>query len=287
MVLRRLIMIKIKIIKDGEEYYKSPEKDIFGIDFEYENEKYVEIDYANLENADLRSANLENATLCYANLYNANLENATLCYADLENADLRSANLENADLYNANLENADLYNANLRSANLENATLCYADLYNANLRSANLENATLCYANLRSADLSYANFRSANLENADLDKKELIRKGKIQDKKVIVYKKCHNKIVTLQLQIGSIVFSINNKKCRTNKVKVIAIDDDKTEGLTIESDSDNSFIYEVGKMVEVKNFDLMYNVECSTGIHFFWTKEEAESYDLQEINNEN
>ena len=191
-------MIKIKIIKDGEEYYKSPEKDIFGIDFEYENEKYVEIDYA-----------------------------------DLENADLRSANLANADLYNANLENA-----------------------------------TLCHA---------------NLENADLDKKELIRKGKIQDKKVIVYKKCHNKIVTLQLQIGSIVFSINNKKCRTNKVKVIAIDDDKTEGLTIESDRDNSFIYEVGKMAEVKNFDLMYNAECSTGIHFFWTKEEAESYDLQEI----
>lgn len=46
-------MIKIKIIKDGEEYYKSPEKDIFGIDFEYENEKYVEIDYADLENANL------------------------------------------------------------------------------------------------------------------------------------------------------------------------------------------------------------------------------------------
>ena len=228
-------MIKIKIIKDGEEYYKSPEKDIFGIDFEYENEKYVEIDYADLENADLRSANL-----CYANL-------------------------ENADLYNANLRWANLRWANLRWANLDNA-----DLRSANLGSANLENA-----NLYNADL-----RSANLENANLDKKELIRKGKIQDKKVIVYKKCHNKIVTLQLQIGSIVFSINNKKCRTNKVKVIAIDDDKTEGLTIESDRDNSFIYEVGKMVEVKNFDLMYNAECSTGIHFFWTKEEAESYNL-------
>ena len=208
-------MIKIKIIKDGEEYYKSPEKDIFGINFEYENEKYVEIDYDDLENADLSYANLENANLSYAYLRSANLYNA----------DLRSANLGSANLYNADLENA-------------------------NLRSANL------------------------------DKKELIRKGKIQDKKVIVYKKCHNKIVTLQLQIGSVVFSINNKKCRTNKVKVIAIDDDKTEGLTIESDRDNSFIYEVGKMVEVKNFDLMYNAECSTGIHFFWTKEEAESYNL-------
>ena len=238
-------MIKIKIIKDGEEYYKSPEKDIFGMDFEYENEKYVEIDYADLENA------------------------------DLENADLENANLENANLENANLENANLYNANLRSANLYNANLYNANLYNATLCDANLENADLYNADLRSANLG-----SANLYNANLDKKELIRKGKIQDKKVIVYKKCHNKIVTLQLQIGSIVFSINNKKCRTNKVKVIAIDDDKTEGLTIESDRDNSFIYEVGKMVEVKNFDLMYNAECSTGIHFFWTKEEAESYDL-------
>ena len=258
-------MIKIKIIKDGEEYYKSPEKDIFGMDFEYENEKYVEIDYADLENADLENADLENADLENANLENANLENA-----NLENANLYNANLRSANLYNANLYNANLYNATLCDANLENA-----DLYNADLRSANLGSANLYNADLRSANLG-----SANLYNANLDKKELIRKGKIQDKKVIVYKKCHNKIVTLQLQIGSIVFSINNKKCRTNKVKVIAIDDDKTEGLTIESDRDNSFIYEVGKMVEVKNFDLMYNAECSTGIHFFWTKEEAESYDL-------
>ena len=248
-------MIKIKIIKDGEEYYKSPEKDIFGIDFEYENEKYVEIDYADLKNVNLENANLENANLKNVNLYNANLRWANLSYANL-----RSANLSYANLRSANLSYANLYNANLENADLRSANLSYADL-----RSANLENATL---------------ENANLRSANLDKKELIRKGKIQDKKVIVYKKCHNKIVTLQLQIDSIVFSINNKKCRTNKVKVIAIDDDKTEGLTIESDRDNSFIYEVGKMVEVKNFDLMYNAECSTGIHFFWTKEEAESYNL-------
>ena len=268
-------MIKIKIIKDGEEYYKSPEKDIFGIDFEYENEKYVEIDYADLKNVNLENANLENANLKNVNLYNANLRWANLSYANLENANLSYANLRSANLSYANLYNANLENADLRSANLS-----YADLRSANLENATLENANLSYADLRSANLENATLENANLRSANLDKKELIRKGKIQDKKVIVYKKCHNKIVTLQLQIDSIVFSINNKKCRTNKVKVIAIDDDKTEGLTIESDRDNSFIYEVGKMVEVKNFDLMYNAECSTGIHFFWTKEEAESYNL-------
>ena len=158
-----------------------------------------------------------------------------------------------ANLYNANLENANLYNANLENANLYNA-----NLYNANLENANLENA--------------------NLYNAKLDKEEMIRKGKINDKKVIVYKKCHEKIVELELQIGSIVFSINNYKCRTNKVKVISIDGDKTKGNIVKSDYDSSFIYEVGKIIEVKDFNLMYNVECSTGIHFFYKKEDAENY---------
>ena len=37
-------------------------------------------------------------------------------------------------------------------------------------------------------------------------------------------------------------------------------------------------IYEVGKELEIENFDLMYNVECSTGIHFFRTREEAIDY---------
>ena len=50
------------------------------------------------------------------------------------------------------------------------------------------------------------------------------------------------------------------------------------KGLKCCSSYDDKFIYEVGKIVEVKDFDLMYNVECSSGIHFFWTKEEAEDY---------
>jgi hypothetical protein len=111
-----------------------------------------------------------------------------------------------------------------------------------------------------------------------LDYKERIRKGIFLDKATIVYKKCNNAIVTLQVPKGAIVFSINNYKCRTVKAEVIAIDGDETKGKTIESDYDSNFIYEVGKIVEVKDFNLMYNIECSTGVHFFWTKEQAENY---------
>ena len=172
---------------------------------------------------------------------------------------------------NADLSYADLSNANLSYANLSNADLRYADLSNANLSNANLFNANLRYANLYNADLS----------NANLSETEKIRKGVIIDKPVRVFKKCiKNNIVELELLKGSIVFSINNKKCRTNKAKVISINGKCEKGLKCRSSYNYKFIYEVGKTLEVKDFDLMYNVECSSGIHFFWTKEEAEDYVL-------
>ena len=140
---------------------------------------------------------------------------------------------------------------------------------------------TLEVAVKSNANLSNANLSKANLSNANLDEKEKLRKGVIIDNPVRVFKKCiGNNIVELELLKGSIVFSINNKKCRTNKAKVISINGMCEKGLKCYSSYNNKFIYEVGKTVEVKDFDLMYNVECSSGIHFFWTKEEAEDYRL-------
>ena len=74
------------------------------------------------------------------------------------------------------------------------------------------------------------------------------------------------------------MFSINNSKCRTNKAKVVSIDRDKTKGIKAISSHDSGFIYEVGKTVEVTDFDCQYNVECGSGIHFFKTEKEARDY---------
>jgi hypothetical protein len=46
----------------------------------------------------------------------------------------------------------------------------------------------------------------------------------------------------------------------------------------IESNWDNNFIYKVGKTIEVKNFDENRWNECSAGIHFFMTFDEAKNY---------
>ena len=273
-------MKKIRIIKNNKTYFEShfyPS---------YENEKIIEIDFNDLHDANLRCTDLYNADLSYADLYNADLSCAILCHADLSHADLSHADLTCANLSGAGLHRANLCHVNLNHANLQDAILHSADLNHTNLTCANLSGANLQYANLSCADLhctnlSYVNLQYANLQYAILDEEERIRKGKIINKKTFVYKKCQGKIVKLELQIGSIVFSINNKKCRTNKAKVISIDGNNKKGLQIESDYDNNFIYEVGKIVEVPNFNLMYNVECASGIHFFWTKEEAKKYSYQ------
>lgn len=199
-------------------------------------------------------------------------------FNDLHGADLHCTDLHDADLYLADLRNANLSNVDLRNANLSYANLSYADLRNANLCNSSLRYMDLSDAELNNADLSYADLRGANLYSTNLDEKETIRKGKIINKKTFVYKKCQGKIVKLELQIGSIIFSINNNICRTNKAKVISIDGNEKKGLKIASDYDNNFIYEVGKIMEVEDFNLMYNVECETGIHFFWTEEEANEY---------
>lgn len=128
-------------------------------------------------------------------------------------------------------------------------------------------------ANLIGADLSDANLRCANLIGA---KGTLIdyRMGKILSEDIIGYKKCKdNVIVTLKIPRGAIVFSINGTKCRTNKAKVISIDcADRAFSVF------NHMSYYVGDEFTIYDFDCMYNVECTKGIHFFMSKEEAERY---------
>ena len=44
------------------------------------------------------------------------------------------------------------------------------------------------------------------------------------------------------------------------------------------SSYDNIFEYRLGQEINIKDFNLMYNVECASGFHFFRTRKEAEEY---------
>ena len=163
---------------------------------------------------------------------------------------------------------------NLYQANLSRANLYQANLSRANLRGANLSGAYLYQANLHEANLSGADLREAKNLNFPIACPE---KGSF-----IGFKKCQDgKIVKLKIPVDALRCSATGRKCRCSKAKVLSITNidgtDANVGMAI-SKYDRNFIYKVGETIEVPNFNTDRWNECSTGIHFFITRQEAVDY---------
>ena len=245
----------------------------------------------NLSEADLRGVNLIKANLRDTNLRGANLRCAYLTGANLIRADLRGVDLIRADLRDTDLRDASLKYANLRCINLR-----YADLRGANLSDTNLMDADLGNADLRRVDLSDTDLRCANLIGVDLREASLNNadlSGVItnmytvgynlacpEEGSFIGYKKASEYIVKLLILEDAKRSSATTAKCRCDKAKVLDIENVETgEKIEeIESNFDSEFIYKVGEIVTVDNFDDDRWNECTSGIHFFINRENAINY---------
>ena len=241
---------------------------------------------ANLSNADLSNTDLSNTDLRCANLTNANLS-----YADLSKSNLINADLSGANLNEAKLNEAKLSGANLSKSNLINADLSYADLKGVNLSNADLSHADLSHADLSNADLKGVNLSNANLNYANLNsiKYNYLSVGLNlvcpEEGSYIGYKKARTKnreevIIKLLITEDALRSSATTRKCRCSKAKVLTItslDEIKTFNEAY-SNWDKTFIYRVGEVVEVNDFDTNRWNECSTGIHHFITRKEAAKY---------
>ena len=176
-------------------------------------------------------------------------------------------------------------------ANLSGAYLSGAYLFEANLSEADLSEANLFGANLSEADLSRANLSRADLSEADLSRANYIEKAKnlfypiacpeigafVGWKKARVKTGGHECIVKLGITEDAVRSSAAGRKCRCSKATVLEIQD--LEGNVLEqaavSDRDENFHYIPGTVASVLDFDENRWNECSTGIHFYITREEA------------
>ena len=203
-------------------------------------------------------ANLSYTDLSGYDLINVNLFGADLSYADLSNAYLRGANLSYADLSFTNLHRVDLYGANLHRV----------DLYGADLFDACIKESNLCCAELSGAK----NVPYIPMECPEEGSFIGWKKVDATDRKVIV---------KLSIPEDAKRSSATSRKCRCNKAKVVEIynfDGTIAEERKCNSHHDKCFIYEVGKTVEVKNFNEDRWKECAEGIHFFMNRQEAINY---------
>lgn len=154
------------------------------------------------------------------------------------------------------------------------------------------ERADLSEANLSGADLSWANLRGANLRGADLSGAEntdsviwnlytsFYPLQCPENGSYTAYKKANGLIVELEIPADALRSSATSRKCRASKARVISITDvsGNPAGDSVASDYDSNFVYRVGEMVEVPDFDTDRWNECAPGIHHFITRGEAVRY---------
>ena len=196
------------------------------------------------------------------------------------------ADLSGIDLSYVDLSRADLTRANLSHTNLRKADLSYTNLNEADLSSTNLCEANLKGADLSHADLNYANLMGANLKQVNLDNVRYNACTSFfalqcpEEGSFIGYKKARGRIVKLLITEDAERSNTTTRKCRCSKAKVLSITNKENtkEYDKVRSDFNYSFIYKVGEIVEVKDFDENRWEECSTGIHFFLTRDEAVRY---------
>ena len=207
----------------------------------------------------------------------ADLDDADLTHIDLSHTDLKYADLSYADLSYANLSHADLSHADLSHSNLS-----YTDMSGANMGYARMCGVDLCGARLWGANLANADLRGAKLDDVKYDCfTSFFVLQCPEEGSFIGYKKAEEHIVKLEILPDAKRSSATTSKCRCSAARVLSITtlDGKEDGTQfVSSDRDPSFLYRIGEIVRVDDFDEDRWNECSTGIHFFVTRGEAVNY---------
>ena len=143
-----------------------------------------------------------------------------------------------------------------------------------------LEEARKSGANLYGADLYGADLRGANLRGAKDADYAIALTRILPEGDIIGYKRCRDgKIVKLLIPKEAKRSHAFGRKCRAEFAEVLEITKGTRQLKTALSNYDSSFKFKVGETVRpTAPYDDDWTNECSTGIHFFITKLEAENY---------
>ena len=202
---------------------------------------------------------------------------ADLSGSDLSGSDLSYSNLIGCNLIGSNLRGSDLSYSNLIDCNLRGC-----DLRGCNLIGSNLSGSDLSSSDLRGCDLIGSNLRGCNLIDCKHDENTAFYDLQCPEEgDFIAFKKASGKIVKLRIPAEARRSSATTRKCRAEFADVLEIlnfDKSKADVSEVASNYNKEVIYKVGERVTADSWDDERWKECSYGIHFFITFDEAVNY---------
>lgn len=222
----------------------------------------------------------EGAILCNTKFIKSKIFSSSFHSANLNHIIFTNTTIENTNMSYSNAYSAKFKNCNLFSINFSSSTLCDSKFINTSLHYINFTISNLAFVIFYQCLTKNIDFKMSNLYGTNIDyfQNEYI-KGKILTENIIGYKvSVEGYIIVLEIPAGAIVFSINGSKYRTNKAKVIDIynpfvREAESKVTRAYSMFNKHFSYYIGDEFNIKDFDLQYNKECSSGIHFYADEE--------------
>lgn len=208
-----------------------------------------------------------------------------MSWMDFSGMDLRMANFSRTNCEGARFEGAKLQGCNFQGANMHRATL-----KNADLRFSVLSRAFFAFVALDGCDLQGADMTGADLAGVDwtgakigidLESRYFMSKFNVTPEgDIIGWKRLREgKLAKLLIPAEARRSNGFTRRCRAEFATVLGIvDADGTPHDKGVSKRDANLVYQQGMPVRADGWDEEWKNECSHGINFFITREEAEMY---------
>lgn len=285
----------LKLEKGGKRACFSRE-DLRKVDFSDYDIIGISFTSSNLERQMFENKTINNCCFTNANLRHTQFVNCEITCTQFNNAYAFDTSFKcvvfkrmtfYTDLSHAFFENCIFINCMFDNQNISSTPFLCCTFDKCDFVSANMQNIWLTKCKLIDCDLQGANLIGAKIEKCQF--KDIIVDAYTQgyclvcpeEGSFIGYKKCGSLIVKLLITEDALRSSATTRKCRCSKARVLSIthfDGSDAGIIEVPSDYDPDFVYRVGKRVEVPTFDKNRWEECSEGIHFFITREEAVNY---------
>lgn len=264
---------------------------------------------------DLSGLDFSGRDLSYAVFKNVRLERASFARAKFIKSQFYNVNIINTECRKVSFKESNFYCTAFFNSTCSESDFTLARFYECEFKSTYyiktiFDYARFSYANIKNCDLSQASFirtsfcstwsfehnkcYGSNFTSADFHNNIINITSNFYDElttgfalacpeegSFIGYKKAQGYVIKLLILEDALRSSATSRKCRCSKAKVLGIYNQKrvlSKRKNIASNFDSNFVYSVGKIVQVSNFDTNRWNECSTGIHFFLTFDEAVKY---------
>ena len=244
---------------------------------------------SNFEHAVIKECNFKNSTFYEANFYTCDIDGTIFERTNLVRADFESATISNTSF-------------KLTAAN--SAIFTHGSFYNVDFTDSYLQRALFNNVSMQSgckfkgALLDNTNFHDSQIDIEDLNKVGIpyttigLNMACPEEGAFVGWKYVRNNrdyyLIKLLIPEDAKRSSATTRKCRCDKAFVLDIVDLFNEDIHYEKcENPNSItytgkktVYKVGETIYPDSWDEDRWVECSHGIHFFITKQEAINYAL-------